>query len=112
MFEFLYSASINTNFIPGWTSLFIIIFLSENSCCFGNNMKLLYFQKKQSLPISNTKNKKQKSLKGIVEFCLFRPQMPSKCMIIALILIFDISSAILGPKIAKKVILDPQMCEI
>ena len=38
--------------------------------------------------------------------------MPSKCMIIALILIYDISSALLEPKIAMKVILDPKMCEI
>ena len=37
--------------------------------------------------------------------------MPSKCMVIALILIYDISSALLGPKIAKKIILDPKMCE-
>ena len=33
-------------------------------------------------------------------------------MVIALILIYDICSAFLEPKIAKKVILDPKMCEI
>ena len=33
-------------------------------------------------------------------------------MVIALILIYDISSALLGRKIAKKLILDPKMCEI
>ena len=38
--------------------------------------------------------------------------MPSNCMVIALILIYDISSDFLGPKIAMKVILNPQMCEI
>ena len=38
--------------------------------------------------------------------------MPSKCMVIALILIYDISSALLEPTIAMKVILDPKMCEI
>ena len=39
--------------------------------------------------------------------------MPSKCMVIALILIYDISSALLELKIAMKVILaDPKMCEI
>ena len=38
--------------------------------------------------------------------------MPSKCMVNALILIYDISSAFLGPKIAMNVILDPKMCEI
>ena len=40
--------------------------------------------------------------------------MPSKCMVIALILICDIFSAhlaYLGPKIAMKVILDPLMCK-
>ena len=42
---------------------------------------------------------------------VFRPQMPSKCMVIALILIYDIYSALLEP-IAMKVILDPKMCEI
>ena len=34
--------------------------------------------------------------------------MPSWCMVIALILIYDISSALLAAKIAMKVILDPQ----
>ena len=38
--------------------------------------------------------------------------MPSKCMFIALIFIYDISSALLRPTIAMKVILDPNMCEI
>ena len=38
--------------------------------------------------------------------------MPSKCMVIALILIYDISSALIGPKIAMKVTLDAKMCEI
>ena len=38
--------------------------------------------------------------------------MPSKCMVIALILIYDIYSALLEPKIAMKVILDRKMCEI
>ena len=38
--------------------------------------------------------------------------MPSKSMVIALILIYDISSALLETKIAMKVILDPKMCEI
>ena len=42
--------------------------------------------------------------------CL-RPQMPSKSMVIALILIYDISSALLEPKIAMEVILDPKKCE-
>ena len=46
-------------------------------------------------------------IKGIVEFCFL--QMPSKCMLIALILIYDISSALFGPKIAIKVMLDPKM---
>ena len=36
--------------------------------------------------------------------------MPSKCMVISLNLIYDISSALLEPKIAMKVILDPKMC--
>ena len=39
--------------------------------------------------------------------------MPSKCMVIALILIYyDIYSALLEPKIAMKVVLDPKMFEI
>ena len=38
--------------------------------------------------------------------------MPSKCMAIAITFIYDISSALLEPKIAMKVILDPKMCEI
>ena len=38
--------------------------------------------------------------------------MSSKCMVIALILIYDIYSALLEPEIAMKVILDPKMCEI
>ena len=38
--------------------------------------------------------------------------MPSKCKAIALILFYDIYSALLEPKIAMKVILDPTMCEI
>ena len=46
--------------------------------------------------------------------------MPSKCMVFALILIYDIPSALLEPKIAMKVIFRPQnvwnlapkMCEI
>ena len=33
-------------------------------------------------------------------------------MVMPLILIYDISSAFLEPKIAIKVILDPKMCEI
>ena len=33
-------------------------------------------------------------------------------MVIALIIIYDISSALLGPKIAMKVILDPKICDI
>ena len=33
-------------------------------------------------------------------------------MVIALIVIYDISSALLEPKFAMKVILDPKMCEI
>ena len=37
--------------------------------------------------------------------------MPSKCMVIALIHIYDISSALLEPKIDMKVILDPKMSE-
>ena len=53
----------------------------------------------------------QLCVKGIVEL-VFRSQMPSKCMVIALILIYDISSALLEPKIAMKVILDPKICEI
>ena len=38
--------------------------------------------------------------------------MPSKCMVIALNLIYDMYSALLETKIAMKVILDPKMCEI
>ena len=38
--------------------------------------------------------------------------MPSKCMVIAVILIYDISSALLEPKISMKVILDPKICDI
>ena len=38
--------------------------------------------------------------------------MPLKCMVIALILIYDIYSALSEPKIVMKVILDPKMCEI
>ena len=38
--------------------------------------------------------------------------MSLECMVIALILMYDISSALLGPKIAMKLILDPKMCEI
>ena len=30
------------------------------------------------------------------------PQMPSKCIVVALILIYDIFSALLGPKIGYK----------
>ena len=33
-------------------------------------------------------------------------------MVIALIIIYDYSSALLEPKIAMKVILEPKMCEI
>ena len=47
------------------------------------------------------------TLKGLLS-SVFRPQMPSKCMVIALILIYDISSALLEPKIAMKVTLDPK----
>ena len=32
-------------------------------------------------------------------------------MVIALILIYDYSGALLGPEIAMKIILDPKMCE-
>ena len=53
----------------------------------------------------------RRRLKGYLS-SVFRLQMPSKCMVIALILIYDISSALLEPKIAMKVILDPKMCEI
>ena len=38
--------------------------------------------------------------------------MPSNCMVIAFIPIYDISSALLEPKNPMKVILDPKMCEI
>ena len=38
--------------------------------------------------------------------------MPSKCIAIALILIYAIYSAILGPTIAMNVILGQNMCEI
>ena len=38
--------------------------------------------------------------------------MPSRCMVIALILIYDIYSALLEPKVAMKVILGPQNGEI
>ena len=37
--------------------------------------------------------------------------MPSKCMVIAPIFIYDISSALLEPQVAMKEILDPKMCE-
>ena len=50
-------------------------------------------------------------LKGIVEF-LFQTTNAFRVHVIALILICDVSSALLGPKIAMKVILDPKMCEI
>ena len=50
--------------------------------------------------------------KGIVLSSVFKKRMPLKCMIIALILIYYISSVLLEPKIAMKVILDPKMCEI
>ena len=39
---------------------------------------------------------------------VIRPQMPSKCTVIALFLIYDIYSALVEPTIARKVILDPQ----
>ena len=51
------------------------------------------------------------TLKGIVEF-LFQTANAFKVHGYALIIIYDISSALLGPKIAMKVILDPKMCEI
>ena len=38
--------------------------------------------------------------------------MLSKCMVIAVILSYDIFSALLEPKVAMKVILDPKMCEL
>ena len=50
-------------------------------------------------------------VKGIVEFS-FQTENAFECMVIALILIYVISSALLEPKIAMKVILDPKMCEI
>ena len=49
-------------------------------------------------------------LEGIVEF-LFQTANVFE-VVIAIILIYDISSALVGPKIAVKVILDPKMCEI
>ena len=52
-------------------------------------------------------------LKGYLSSC-FGPQMPSKCVVIGYCsyFIYDISSALFGPKIAMKVNLDPNMCEI
>ena len=38
--------------------------------------------------------------------------MPSKYMVIALILIYDIAGALLRPEIAMKISIDPKMGEI
>ena len=62
------------------------------------------FHSYQWLPLSC--RRKDNVIKGIIKFC-FRLQMLSKCMVIALILIYDISSVPLWPKIAMKVILEP-----